>query len=117
MLTVTARWIALLRWSARVLGIVVALFLATFALDAFGEGRGTLRSALALLLHLVPTLLLLAVVAVAWRRAWVGAVVFLGLAVVYAAMVPRRPDWVLVIGGPLALVGVLFALSWRVSHR
>jgi hypothetical protein len=107
------RSLTLLRWSPRVLGIAVALFLAAFALDVFGEGRGVLRTALALLAHLIPSLLVLAAVAAAWRRPWVGAVVFLGLATVYAASTLRRPDWILLIAGPLALVGVLFALGWR----
>jgi hypothetical protein len=103
----------LLRWGPRALGIAVALFLAAFALDVFGEGRGALQTALALLVHLVPSLLVLGAVAVAWRRPWVGAVVFLGLAAGYAMSTLRRPDWILVVAGPLALVGVLFALSWR----
>ena len=107
---------ALLVWTPRVLGIAVALFLAAFALDVFGEGRGALQTAVALLLHLIPAFLVLAAVAVAWRYPWVGAIVFLGLAATYAASTLRRPDWILVIAGPLALVGALFALSWFVQR-
>ena len=107
----------LLLWIPRVLGIAVALFLAAFALDVFGEKRGVLATALALLVHLLPALLVLAAVAAAWRRPWVGALAFLGLAVAYAAMAWRRPDWILVIGGPLALVGALFAASWWRAQR
>ncbi len=51
----------LLLWSPRVLGILMALFVGVFALDAVGEGLA------ALLLHFAPTLLLLLVVAVSWR--------------------------------------------------
>jgi hypothetical protein len=83
----------LLRWGPRMLGIAVALFLAAFAPDVFGEGRNALQTALALLVHLIPSLL--------------------GLAAVYAMSTLRRLEWILVIAGPLALVGVLFALSWR----
>jgi hypothetical protein len=112
----TGRHRELLRWLPRALGIGVACFLALFALDVFREERGVLATTLALLVHLVPALLVVATLVVAWRRPWVGALVFLGLAAGYAAMVPRRPDWILVIGGPLALVGVLFALSWRTDR-
>ena len=102
-----------LRWSPRLLGIAVALFVALFAGDALREGRTGPAAAREVALHLVLPLVLLATVAVAWRRAWVGAAAFLGLAALYAATTARRPDWVLVVAGPLALVGALYALSWR----
>lgn len=94
-------------WAPRILGIAVALFIGVFALDALGEGLQ------AILLHLVPTIVLLLTVLLAWHRPWVGALVFSALAVVYAATVPARPDWILVISGPLLAVGLLFLWSWR----
>jgi uncharacterized membrane protein YgaE (UPF0421/DUF939 family) len=94
-------------WAPRILGIAVALFIGVFALDALGEGPR------AILLHLVPTFVLLLAVFLAWHRPWVGALVFVALAVVYAATVPARPDWILVISGPLLVVGLLFLWSWR----
>ena len=94
-------------WAPRILGIAVALFIGVFALDALGEGPR------AILLHLVPTFVLLLAVLLAWQRPWVGALVFSALAVVYAATVPARPDWILVISGPLLVVGLLFLWSWR----
>ena len=93
-------------WAPRILGIAVALFIGVFALDAIGEGvRATMQ-------HLVPTFVLLLAVALAWHRPWVGALVFSALAVVYAASVPARLDWILVISGPLLAVGLLFLWSW-----
>jgi hypothetical protein len=94
-------------WAPRILGIAVALFIGVFALDAIGEGSR------AILLHLVPTLVLLLAVLLAWDRPWVGALVFSALAVAYAATVPARPDWILVISGPLLVVGLLFLWSGR----
>ena len=102
-----------LLWSPRILGTAVALFVAFFAGDALREGRTGPAAAREVALQLVPALLLLATVAVAWRRAWVGAATFLALAALYAATTTRRPDWVLAVAGPLALVGALYALSWR----
>lgn len=63
----------LLLWSPRVLGFVVAAFFAAFALDAAGEGPA------AFLRHLTPALVLLAVVAIAWRWPAVGGVAFVAL--------------------------------------
>lgn len=94
-------------WAPRILGIAVALFIGIFALDSFGEG---LRETL---LHLLPTFVLLLAVFLAWQRPWVGALAFSALAVVYAATIPARPDWILVISGPLLVVGLLFLWSWQ----
>jgi hypothetical protein len=82
-------------WGRVLLGILVSLFLAVFGLDALDEGIA------AFVLHLTPALLLLLVVAVSWRREWVGGTVFVALAVLYAVMDWHRPDWVLSISGPL----------------
>ena len=71
----------ILEWSPRVLLVAFALFISVFALDVFDTHLGLWQTAGALFLHLLPTLLLLLVVALAWRRSWLGGLVCLGLAV------------------------------------
>jgi len=100
----------LVLWTPRILGIVVSLILGVFAFDAVDEGIA------AFLLHLAPTVLLLLVVAASWRWEWVGGAVFIILAVLYGVPAWSRGDWLLVISGPLLLVGLLFLWSWR-HHR
>lgn len=58
-------------WSPRILAVAVSLFLMLFALDSFAEGEVSLRSLPQFLIHTAPTLILLGVVAVAWRREWI----------------------------------------------
>jgi hypothetical protein len=101
-----------LLWAPRVLAILTALFLGAFALDAFGERHGFWATVAHFVVHLLPAILLLATVALAWHRAWIGALVFLAAAALYAGMNPGRPDWILTISGPLALVGLLYLASW-----
>ncbi|CAN5535148.1 hypothetical protein BH23ACI1_BH23ACI1_29080 [soil metagenome] len=85
-------------WAPRLAGILLAAFLAVFALDGA---------------HLAPALMVLAIVAVAWRAEWFGAAAFLAVALGYALMVNWRLDWMAVISGPLVVVSVLFLASWR----
>ena len=99
-------------WAPRIAGVAVALFLALFALDAF-NGQPFVNALPDFLIHLLPSLGVLAVVALAWRFPLVGAAAFAGLAVLYAVMVNGRPDWIAVVGGPLLVVGLLFLASWR----
>lgn len=103
----------LLLWSPRLLGILVSLFIGMFALDAFSEGKPFLRALLDFGIHLIPASVLLAVVAASFRWEWIGGVTFIGLALVYALTMSRgRFDWMLVISGPLVIVGALFLWNW-----
>lgn len=102
----------LLFWAPRVAGILIAALLAVFALDAFNN-HSLLSGLPEFAIHLIPSLLVLIVVAIAWKFEWIGAIAFIGLAVLYALMVRGRLDWIIIISGPLTIVGVLFLVSWR----
>ena len=111
----TATTAQILLWLPRLLGIALALFLAVFALDAFGTQR-VWEAVPDFAVHLLPALVVLGVVAVAWRYPWFGGVAFIGFAVLYAASV-RRLDWIAVIAGPLVAVGLLFLWSHLRASR
>jgi len=102
----------LLFWSPRVLCIAFALFASLFALDVFSEGLGVAKTILALSIHLIPTALIVAVLAVSWRWEWVGGILFIAVGMLYLTRAWHHPDWVIVISGPLFLVGTLFLLNW-----
>jgi hypothetical protein len=101
-------------WIPRILCILFALFLSLFSLDVFDEGLGFWETILALLLHLVPTYIVIAVLLLAWRWEWIGAVLFTALAVFYVVWAWGRFHWsaYAVISGPLVLISILFLLNW-----
>jgi len=103
-----------LYWTPRVLCLLFAMFLSVFALDVFNQGLGFWQTIGALLLHLVPNFIVLGVLAISWRREWVGAVLFIALAVFYVVWAWRSLPLVayLPIAGALLLIGVLFLLNW-----
>lgn len=110
MTTTFERWIL---WAPRALGVLVSLFIGMFALDAFSAGAPWPTAARDFLVHLIPAFVLLATVVASFRRPWVGAVVFIGVAIYYATRMSRAHlDWIVVISGPLLLVGALFFWSW-----
>jgi len=104
----------LLLWLPRVLTILFALFISIFALDVFGEGLGFWKTVTALLIHLIPTVVILLLLAVAWRRDWVGAIAYISLGVLYLVIAWGRFHWsaYAAISGPLLLIGLLFFLGW-----
>ena len=102
----------LLLWSPRILGILVSLFIGMFALDAFSEGKPSPAALPDFVIHLIPAFVLLGVVVASFRRQWIGAVAFIGLAVVYAVTMSNgHLDWILTISGPLLVVGALFCVE------
>ena len=100
----------LILWLPRIAGILMALFLAMFALDSLREPFPRL------LLHLLPALLVVAIVAVAWTRPAIGAAAFAICAIGYGVMT-RRVDWFLAIGLPLLIVAALYVLDARISRH
>jgi hypothetical protein len=107
----------LLYWAPRALCIVFALFISLFALDVFDEGKGFWGTFLALLMHLIPTFLLLFVLAISWRREWIAGILFPLLGVLYVVWAWSKPFGVwstlLLMAGPLVLTGALFLLNWH----
>jgi len=99
-------------WTPRALVIAFAIFLSLFALDVFGEGYGFWGTLLALAVHLIPAAIVLAVLALAWRWEWTGAVGFGSAGLLYAATAWRHPSWILTISGPLFVLAALFLVSW-----
>ena len=101
-------------WAPRVLCILFAVFLSIFALDVLNEGYGFGETILALLIHLIPTYIVVIALAIAWRWEGVGAILFIALAVLYLVM-SEGGNWI--ISGPLFLVGILFLFNWIYRAR
>ena len=101
-------------WTPRILCIVFALFISMFALDVFSEGYTGLEIVLALFMHLVPTYIIVALLLVAWKWEWIGAIAFCGLGVYYVLMTRGRMPLItyLLIPGPSFVISLLFLLSW-----
>ena len=109
----------LLFWTPRILCILFAAFISLFALDVFGEGYGFWETIWALLMHMIPTALVVIALAVSWRWEWIGALLFIGLGAFYIVMTWGRFDWTSYapISGPLFLIGVLFLVNWRLRSE
>jgi hypothetical protein len=107
----------LLLWTPRILAILVTLYLAMFALDAFAFNRPLRALVEDIAWHFTPAGIVLVLLAISWRWPWIGGIAFVLMAVAYATMVDFRFDWVLGISGPLFVVGMLFLWSWWAQQR
>jgi len=103
----------------RILTIAFAIFISLFALDVFRAGKGFWEVTLALLIHLIPTAVVLGVLALAWQREWLGAISYIAMAILYIVRTWGKFNLsaYLVIAGPLILIGIMFMLNWLLRKK
>jgi hypothetical protein len=101
-------------WVPRVLGILFILFVSLFSLDVFGTGAGFWDTLLAFVMHNIPTFLLLAVLLLAWRWEWIGAVGFWGFVVWFVLQSRGESSGLslLLLGGIPFVIGLLYLVGW-----
>jgi hypothetical protein len=98
----------ILHWSPRILSILLILFLALFALDAFEPGKSFPQEMLSLFMGLIPALLLVVVAIIAWKWELIGGTLFILLALGYALFAMNHLMWIVGISLPLIVEGILF---------
>ena len=72
-----------------------------------------LTTVLALLIHLIPTYLIIIATLVAWKWETIGGIIFIVLGISYIIMIMDKASMIayLVIAGPVILAGSLFILN------
>jgi hypothetical protein len=106
-------------WAPRVLALAFAVFVSLFALDVFDLGYGLWATLGALVMHLLPTWLLLAALSVAWLWPRLGALLFAGIALMFVMRFGRGSEWQawVYLAGPPLLIAALFWLDQRYRGR
>ena len=99
-------------WTPRILMIGFILFLSLFSLDIFDEKLGFWGTILGLIMHNIPSFIMIALLVLAWKHEWVGGFFILpGLA--YMIMARNAPFmWSLTIAGPAIAIGLMFLIPW-----
>ncbi|MBW2997779.1 hypothetical protein KY349_05560 [Candidatus Woesearchaeota archaeon] len=103
------RWQTVLHWAPRILGILFAIFVSIFALDVFGQDQAFWQTVVALIMHLVPTYIVVLLLLLSWRQEFIGGVNFVALSALYLLLF--RGQHILtyiLISGPAFLIGALF---------
>ena len=101
----------LLFWTPRILAVLNAAFLSLFALDVFDQSASLRQIVAELAIHLIPAALILVLLALSFVWPRLAGTLFLLAGLGYCFMTGFRLDWILVIAGPLFLIGVLFLIA------
>lgn len=114
-------------WTPRVLSIFFVLFLALFSLDVFEGSYGFWGTVLALFMHNIPALILLAISILSWKREIIGGIGFILAGLTYMGLILSEIistgfewyylAWAVQISGIAFLVGILFLVGWSKRRR
>ncbi len=95
-----------LYWLPRVLAILFIGFISLFALDAFDQSQWFI----ALIMHLIPSFILIAITVVAWKNEFIGWWLFVGAGVILLFL-SGFESWI--ISAPAFVIGILFLINWN----
>lgn len=121
--SIDPRLARIIYWSPRIAGLLIIFFISLFALDVF-EGDYTIgETLLALLMHLLPSLAMIVLLAIAWRYEAFGFFAFLAGSLFFMRTLILgfgQPGAVssafgnfLLFAGPMLLTALLFGANWR----
>ncbi|MDP3026841.1 MAG: hypothetical protein Q8N63_03970, partial [Nanoarchaeota archaeon] len=84
-----------LYWAPRILSIIFILFLSLFSLDIFEGNYGFGGTILGLFMHNIPSIILVALLIVAWKYDFVGGIVFIlaGISYIVLLLINPQLEW------------------------
>ena len=94
--------------------IIFIFFISLFALDSFDGENSLLEKLGAFFIHLLPSIALIVLLILSWKREWVGGIAFLILGILYVILAWGRFSVLtyFTIAGPLFIVSFLFLFNW-----
>ena len=101
--------------AATSLGVLFAVALLIFAADVFNHEQNIAQTFYDILLHLLPTAVVLLIVVVAYNRPLIGAIIYLVLGLMYIITGWASMHWTahVLIAGPLLLLSALYITAWK----
>ena len=111
-----------IRWAPRILCILAILFVSLFALDSFDSKFPLMKQIQAFLIHLIPSVILIIFLVVAWKNELIGGILFILLGMGFTPTIfihnyqMNNSLWIslsiiLMITFPFILAGCLFVWS------
>lgn len=111
------RMVKFLYRTPRIAGIIIAVFTGLFALDVFAMEGSVWEKLGGFLIHALPSIMMLVMLALAWRHEWIGTLFFGLMALFFMRFFLADPMLgfgnLLLFALPMALVAALFWLNWR----
>ncbi|MBP2639005.1 MAG: hypothetical protein H6Q72_4912 [Firmicutes bacterium] len=106
-------------WPPRILSLLFIITIALMSMDVIRPELSPLQILAGLLMHNIPTIVMIVVLSIAWKHEIVGGLAFLLAGLLYIFMTARAKidwsvalSWNLTIAAPALLIGILYLISW-----
>jgi hypothetical protein len=113
---ISPRLAKVIHWAPRIAAILIILFISLFSLDVFEMEASPLELLGGFLIHNIPSIAMLALLAFAWKRPAVGFVAFLVAGALFAFLFVREAESLpnlLIFVFPILLIAGLFFADWK----
>jgi hypothetical protein len=113
---VSPRLARIIHWAPRIAAILLIFFISLFSLDVFSRDASPLELLGGFLIHNIPSIALLALLAFAWKRPAVGFVAFLAAGALFGLFFVRDVESLpslLIFVFPILLIAGLFYADWK----
>lgn len=113
---VSLRLARVIRWAPRIAGILIIFFISLFSLDVLEMPGSFLEKLGGFLMHNIPSIAMIALLAISWKRPVVGFVAFLVVGLLFTAFFVRgfyAVGNLLLFVFPILLVAGLFYADWK----
>ncbi len=107
-------------WLPRILSLMYVLFLSVFSLDVFDSKLNFWQIVIGLIMHNIPTFIVLLIILYSWKHQLFGGIIFLLIGLLYNITLFINPNfewymlsWSVLISGPAFLIGILFLKEWK----
>ena len=108
----------IIRWAPRAAAILIIFFISLFSLDVFEIEATPLELLGGFLIHNIPSIVMIVLLILAWKRPAIGFVAFLISAILFTIFFVRDiealPNLLLFVF-PILLVACLFYIDWKWS--
>ncbi|MFA6588252.1 MAG: hypothetical protein WCT08_04225 [Patescibacteria group bacterium] len=101
-----------LYWAPRILSIVMVCFISIFALDVFDQSYTFWELVLALFMHLLPSIVAVIIIIIAWKREQIGGWLFIALGMGFVFIGRFELMAILIVTLPIIIIGALFLLHY-----
>jgi hypothetical protein len=98
-------------------GILYAFALLVFVADVFSNAQSVSQTLIDLVLHCIPTVIVLLLVVIAHQRPLMGSIIFAVNGIVYIITGWANLHWTahVLIAGPLLVLSALYITAWKSS--
>jgi len=121
--------IKIIHWTPRIICILSILLISMFAADAFEEGHTVFQQLLSFFIHLIPSFILIILLALTWKWEFIGGLFFMLIGIVtspFVFMINHNRNHfsvgtsigiIAMINLPIIIVGILFITSHYLKKK